>query len=193
MRHVFRRPKTIRVLLTLAVLSCLIVGVAIVLRGLATPSRGVIQAAAPAPASTATTSLQTLRGKTASFQYPSVLEQRKADALSGRDVEKFALVRPQLPAWDLAIQIRQLPSGVLADDGSYNFRKHYPDKYHETKMVINGQAVPIMADQSGGFAEVAYLTRQGLVAEISLSSDGTSDTTQLDQTLTTVLQTWHWM
>ena len=158
------------------------------------PSEGVIKAAAvpQAPKRTAPT-FTPVRGKTAGFEVSNLLHQAKADALSAGDVEKFSFVNPAVPPWNLDIQVRKLPSGLLTDDASYNLRLHHPEQYIEQKLTINSAPASIMSDKTAGFGKVGFLTHGGLVAEIALTSTSTSDNNQLQATLMKVLQTWQWL
>jgi len=187
------RRRLLKTLLIIVPLVSLIVAGVLVAKAANSPSEGVVQASKSLPAKQDSESVLTVRGKTASFQYLSVLHQTKADALSAGDVEKFSFVNPAVPPWDLDIQVRKLPSGQLADDGSYNLRLHHPEQYTEQKTTINGALIPIMSDKTAGFGKVAFLTHGGLVAEIAMTSSGTSQTDQIQASLLKVLQTWHWL
>lgn len=188
-----RRKRLLKTLLIVVPLGGLAAAGILIARAANSPSEGVIKAAKAPASQQSSGSPVTARGKTVSFQYPDVLHQTKADALSAGDVEKFSFVNPAIPPWDLDIQIRRLPSGQLADDGSYNLRLHHPEQYTEQELTINGTPVPIMSDQTAGFGKVAFLTHGGLVAEVALTSTDTADNNQLQAALMKVLQTWHWL
>jgi hypothetical protein len=188
------RKRLLKILATLVLLGGLAAAAILVAHAANSPSEGVIKAAPPMPASRQSSgSPVTVRGKTASFQYPGVMRQTKADALTSGDVEKFAFVNPDMPPWNLSIQVRKLPSGQLADDGSYNFRHVHPEQYTEQKLTANGAPASIMSDRTAGFGKVAFLVHGGLAAEIALTSTDTADTAQLQAALMTVTQTWHWL
>jgi len=178
--------------LLLFTLITLLVGIGVVVVSNANrPSVGTIEPQS-VPVKSPATKLLSARGKTANFQYPDTLHQTKADSLSSGDIEKFSFVNPSIPPWNLAVQIRKLPSGLLTDDGSYNLRRVHPEQYHEQKQMVNNQSIIIMTDQSGGYAKVAFLVHSGLVAEISLSCGSSADLASLDTALATVINTWHW-
>src|SRR5690349_20904811 len=90
------------------------------------PAEGIITTSTPAAATPTQAAPRTVRGKTVTFKYPATIQAVQPDTLAVGDVEKLLLIRSQLSAWSLAVQVKKLPSGVLADDGSYNFRKQNP-------------------------------------------------------------------
>ena len=189
------RKRLLKTLVIIVPLAGLVVATVVIARAADSPSEGVIktrQVASAAPRQ-GPGALMKIHGKTVSFQYPHTLYRTKADVLTAGDVEKFSFVNPTVPPWDLDIQIRTLPSGQLADDGSYNLRLHHPEQYVEQKLTINGALVSIMSDQTASFSKVAFLTHNGLVAEIALTSTDTANTDQLQSALLTVIQTWHWL
>src|SRR6267142_478900 len=75
--------------------------------------------------------LLTLTGKHFSFNYSDVFSRAPLDPPKAPILENYSLVKHQVNAWDLAIQIESLPSGNLYDDGSYHFRKVKTDIYSE--------------------------------------------------------------
>ena len=137
--------------------------------------------------------MTTLRGKTITFEYPNDLHQTTPDKLSVNDIEKFSFLHAQLPTWNLDIQIRKLPTGNLADDGSYNLRKQYPQQYREQKLTINALPVSIMTAQTGSFDEVAFTAQGDRVAEVALtSSQGTVGDPALHEALVNIFRNWQW-
>lgn len=158
------------------------------------PARGVISrqtltesAESPAP------SLITVHGRTALFQHPANFQPTAPDKLGAQDVEKFSFVNRQIPASNLTIQIRKLPTASLKDDSAYAYRKLHPEQYANLPLTVSDQSVPILADQSGGFNQVAFLAHGQLVAEIALNSGDSSQTGQLRQVLAAVVTSWHWL
>jgi hypothetical protein len=161
-------------------------------RSFSSPSQGVIQTTIVPVAAKKLDPIST-KGKTANFTRPAAFIELAPEKLATGDIEKFSYLDQELTAWNLAIQIKKLPSGVLADDGGYNFRKHYPDRYTEEKLKINGLDVSIMSDQSGGYAKAAFMVHNGLVAYVALTSASSSNSTGLDEALHTVINSWQWL
>jgi len=132
----------------------------------------------------------TVIGKTVTFQYSSLLQRVTPDKLTTGDVEKFLFIEPQSTGWTLAIRVKNLPSGSLANDGDYNLRKQNPQQYTEEKQTINSMTISIMSDQSGTHNKVAFIPHGTLLAELALSGSPGDATSQ--QLFNDILQSWRW-
>ena len=159
------------------------------------PSAGTIQAVKPALAITKTASgLISRQGTYISFSYPASYSSGSPSSPGGTMVESFSLAnRSSIPLSDINISILTLPSGLLADDGSYHFRLLNPSTYQPVTWDISGNSVPIMSDVSGGYGKVAFLVHGKLVAEVSASSGSSINASQLDNDLATVLTSLKWL
>jgi hypothetical protein len=177
----------------------IVAGILIVLGGvlaaftynLSQPAQGVVTQPIQNTANADTTP-STAKGKTVTFEYPSTIQQVKADTLAVGDIEKFLFTRHQLQAWTMAIQIKKLPSGLLADDSAYNLRKQNPQQYAEESTTINGRQVVIMTYKTAAFSKTAFISHDGKLADISVSG-GQADDTVSEQVLESVLNTWQWL
>lgn len=172
-----------------------IIGAGLAVYGsLSSPVNGSVNSPAPATKSTTAPTLAHAQGSYASFSYPSTYSKAAASPPAGTMVEAFALAnRGAVPPADIDVSILQLPSGQLADDGSYHYRQVDPSKYRPETWTIAGASVPIMDDTSGGYAKVAFLVHGQLVAEISVSCTSSADSTTLDNDLKIVITNFKWL
>jgi hypothetical protein len=186
-----RPQRRLKAWVSVGVLLTLVVLAFGVLHILNTPAQGIITEHAVQATGQQNTQQILVSGKTVTFRYPTSIQKTKPDILAVGDVEKFLFVRPQLSAWSLAIQIRQLPSGVLEDDGGYNLRKQHPELYEEQKSIINGMSVSVMSDKRNA-DKVAFIVHNKLVASIAVSGDDTQNAST-DNVFSGVLSSWQWL
>ncbi len=136
--------------------------------------------------------LMSVNGKTATFKYPISLQKIKPDTLAVGDVEKFLFSDTEHKGRSLAIRVKELPGGVLAQNGDYNMRKQNPQQYTEQTLTVNGAMVSIMTDINSMHDKVAFMPHDQLIAEVAFSGGESSDT-QSQAIFTTVLNSWQWL
>ncbi len=159
--------------------------------GRGTSVTGLVSSKLPAPA---TPKLLTLSGKHFSFNYPAVFSPMKLDSPITPILENYLLVKHQLNAWNIAVQIESLPSGNLLDDGSYHFRKVKADVYSEKIVTIAGMSVHEMSNKtSSSFSTVAFFTHNGLMASLSLSGGNINDKEAMQSIMGNILSSWKWL
>jgi hypothetical protein len=140
------------------------------------PSSGTITSAIPtaSPQPAHTISLQ---GKYANFSYPSDFNPLPNDK----------------PVPLLSIQVESLPTNNLRDNGSYNFRKTYPDHYTEVVKPINGQDIYILTDKtSSNYNKTAFFTHNGKVATVNINGGVPESSSDTDKMLTGIVSSWEW-
>lgn len=169
------------------------IGVFLIAKNLTDPSEGVVIQKAKTSTKSVNREISVrVDGKYASFSHPAKFKDMPAPALSAQDVEKFNYLNPETISQNLVIQIRKLPSGLLNDDSSYNLRKLTPSKYKMETRDINGQTAIIFTDVEGGYNKVAFLTNNGLEANIAVTTANASAVADIDKTLDKVVGSWQW-
>lgn len=145
----------------------------------------------PAPKAPAAITQVKASGKYISFSYPSDFGASPTQKASGAELETFAYIKRPSPFYFLNITVSNLPSGNLADDGSYNSRLVQPERYSATTTLIKGQAVKVFSDTSSAYAKAAWLVHDNKDVSVALSTDSADD--GLDQILKNVLASvaWH--
>jgi hypothetical protein len=156
------------------------------------PSTGtitsVIPTVAPKPAHTVS-----LQGTYANFSYPSDFNPVPDDKPVPPQLEVFSFVAHKAESLLLSIQVESLPTGNLRDNGSYNFRKTYPNRYTEVVKPINGQDIHIMSDTTSAmYIKTAFFTHSGKVATVTISGGVPNDSAKTDQTLADIVRSWEW-
>lgn len=139
------------------------------------------------------TSLLSAEGKTFTFSYDSAFRPVQSDSLGSGDVEKFNYVAMQTSPWNLGIQIRNLASGQISNDGSYNLRKTNPKVYTEQLVTLNSNVAYIMTSNAGGYNKTAFIVHKNLDAAITLTSNSSADSQKLDDALNQILFSWQWL
>ena len=182
------RTRRYKLLILLGVVALLLQGGVYVAQRLNSPVVGVVHA--PKVASEPAPSSITVHGKTVTFTYPDTLKRINPSNLAPNETEKFLFINGQYNGWTLAIQIKQLPGGLLANNSSYTLRQRAPQQYKEEKVAINGMNVSIMADQNVAGNKVAFIPHANLVAEIALTN---GDDAQSQQLFTDLLESWQWL
>lgn len=135
----------------------------------------------------------TVTNQWSSFSYGDGLVAQRTDAVSPPVLGVYSYDKPVVSPWNLTIQIRQLPSGNLADDGSYAFRQANSLKYvKEPVRQIGQNSVIIFSDPSVSFAKSAFMAHGGLEANVSLSGGRMYDAASMQAELDTLLASWHW-
>jgi hypothetical protein len=156
------------------------------------PSSGTITSAIPtaSPQPAHTISLQ---GKYANFSYPSDFNPLPNDKPVPPQLEIFSFVAHRTESLLLSIQVESLPTNNLRDNGSYNFRKTYPDHYTEVVKPINGQDIYILTDKtSSNYNKTAFFTHNGKVATVNINGGVPESSSDTDKMLTGIVSSWEW-
>ena len=134
-----------------------------------------------------------MTGAYASFTYPKCLNAVATQSPASPVLASYDLVHQDIQTWNLAITILDVPSGSIADNNAYHFRKVNPNRFSESQTVVNGTTVHVMTDKmANGFNGVAFLVRGQHQAVVSLNGDDTTGLHDLQSTLQMVLSSWHW-
>lgn len=140
------------------------------------------------------TALVAQQGRYASFNYPVFLQPVAASAAASPVLVNYNFIKSQFGAWQLAIQIAQLETGNLNDNGSYHYRQTNPNQYVFSSTTVNGKPVPLVTDKTNtAFNQVVYLQRGNKVATVSLMGGNGQDRDQLESTMQTILNSWQWL
>jgi hypothetical protein len=186
----FLRKRT-KLFILSGVFVCIIGSIVGLTYNLNQPANGIVTSPAQAAAKKKST-FNTVTGKAVSFQYPTTIQSQKPENLSVGDVEKFMFGQVSRRAWQLAIQIKRIPSGLLADESGYNYRLQNPGQFEEQISEINGMTVRTMVDKTKTGDKVAFLTHQGLVATVALSGAESVDADS-EAAWGVLLNSWQWL
>ncbi len=157
-----------------------------------TPSTSTITASAVAPTPKPPGKV-VLQGAYANFDYTEDFKPVKSDPPVPPQLMNYNFVSHKTENVLLSIQIMSLPTGNINDNGSYLFRKLYPNRYQQTTKTINGQTVYIMADvTSSTFNNVAFFSQGQKIASVSLDGGSPMDADNLDQSLSDIVSSWQW-
>jgi hypothetical protein len=160
---------------------------------LSSPAEGSIKDSAPVSSAPAKAPGQVRTdGKYISFVHRDDIKQVPADQPGGNELEVFNLVRKPWPYWYLNIGISRLPSGNIADDGSYNMRALNPGRYKLEHWSLNSTNVAVFSDLSGGYSKAAFVSHGDKLLTAAISSDDAAKVDQLDAALKQVLTSVEW-
>lgn len=166
----------------------------LVAKNLTDPSEGVVITSAKTVKKTENREASIrVDGKTVSFSRPAKFREMPTPQLGPQDVEKFNYLNPETISQNLTIQIRRLPSGMLNDDSSYNLRRLNPAKYTQQTLTVNGKEVVVFTDNEGGYNKVAFMTQNGLEANIAVTTSNASAVEDIDKTFNKVIESWQWL
>ena len=136
---------------------------------------------------------QSFTNEFVTFNYPNVMSFRPTPSFGQPIVSVISLSYPDTQTWLLSIEISNIPSGNLNDNGAYKLRISEPTIYELSETNINGTQIPIMIDTtSQTFKKVAFLVNGQYQAVISLAGEDPYGNTSLDNTLQMVLASWQW-
>jgi hypothetical protein len=142
-------------------------------------------AGAPAP------ELVSQTGTYIGFSYPSSFSKIPAEQLGGNQLEAFSYLKRPSPFWHLNIEINRLPSGNLADDGSYNARKRETAIYDHSFWLVNGNQVDVFSDKTAPYAKAAFMAQNHLMLSAALTADSADNS--LDPILLNTLKSVYWI
>jgi len=175
-------------------LALIILATMLVLHSASAPVNGNIRVNQPEGPAEVAAILVATHGSYVSFEQSSDYIAMPGEKPSDAILENFSFSNHKLiPSANLYISVLPLPSGSLADEGAYQFRLKSPAKYQPETWMINGSPVTLMDDTGGGYYKVAFVTHQSLVAEVAISSAGSSNEVTLDNDLKTVLTNLKWL
>ncbi len=129
---------------------------------------------------------KTLDGTNFSLKYPNSYAKRVLPA-KDNDIELYELRANTVYDKRLAVEITHLPTAVLTDDGSYNFRKVHPEDYQERLLNTQAGDAHIMI-KSDGKEQTAFMIHNGKLATLAFVTDGAADqlTSEVDQVVASV-------
>jgi hypothetical protein len=173
--------------------SILVIAVAafLVYRLSSTGAQGQVSPPEITPPPTPAVHLESDKGTYIGFSYPDSFSKIPTEKLSGNQLEAFAYLKKPSPFWYLNIAISRLPSGNLADDGSYNARQKDPAKYEHLYWRVNGNQVDVFSDKTAAYAKAAFVAQNHLMLSIALTADSSDNS--LDPTLLNTLQSVYWL
>lgn len=129
----------------------------------------------------------------ATYEYPSGMTTQASNPNVGPTLANFNYVYKDIESWNLAVAVNSDPTGQVASDSGYQYRKENPNIYQASQITVDGQTVPIMTDiTAGGFSKVAYLIHGSYLATVSLLGDDSSGSAPLQATLSMILNSWKW-
>jgi len=161
---------------------------------LSKPAVGIVSHSQFDPsAETANPKYLTRTGKYIAFSYPGNFKAAPQPQPSGTELETFSLARQPSPFWFLNITVSSLPSGNLNDDGSYNMRILNSARYKKSSLSINGVSVTSFFDATNGYAKTAFISHDGKDVSVSLQSNDTPNSDQLDQVFENVISSLKWL
>lgn len=135
---------------------------------------------------------KTFNTKYAQFDYPAVLRPRPTQKASVPSLINILFTASNIEVWVLAINISLSNNGIKGSS-DYLLRAEDPSHYSPAQLVINGMNILVMNDiKSSGFAEVAFLSHNNMVATVSLTGDSSQGLTPLQQSFSMVLDHWTW-
>jgi hypothetical protein len=180
--------------LVIGCLVILVLGIVGLLKSLSSPTDGVIKTGGQVAAQAAKpeTAQKTLDGQYISLKYPDGFAEIGSGRPAANQLEIHRLAKGPSPFWNLAVSVSQLPNGNPADDASYNLRKVSPGRFSLEHIQAGQQSVDVFADQGAGFSKVAFVPHGQEMATIALTSSDIFHIKELQQTLTSVLNSLEW-
>jgi hypothetical protein len=153
--------------------------------------KGEVKAPTPTPTTTHTTvqKPQTLKANYFSLQYASTYMSQSSQNRDRQALEQFLLTANTFYDKEMAITIRNLPSGNVQDDASFKLRQVHSDEYQDTVVTTAVGPVHVMVKQAGG-EQVAFVPKGGVLATIALTTTGPDD--NLASEMKALLASFQW-
>jgi hypothetical protein len=191
-RSVFRRRWVRRLSVSLVIIGVLVGIGAYALHYVDEPTQGTITAVVPTNTVKPVTQVS-LHGTYADFVYPRDFQVSPVGAGQPPQIANYSFVSHAGQSVVLGVQILSIPSGILTEDNSYNYRKVTTAQFKQDIKVINGQNIYIMTDITTPiFNKTAFFSHAGKVASVNINGGGPEDLDKLDATLTAVVSSWQW-
>jgi len=136
---------------------------------------------------------KTFYTKYVKFNYPAGLILRPTQKAPIPNLINILFTASNIEVWVLAINV-SLSSNGIKGNSDYILRAEDPGRYQPTQFIINGVNILVMNDtQANGFAKVAFLSHDNMVATVSLTGDSPQGLTSLQRTFNMVLAHWTWL
>jgi hypothetical protein len=119
-----------------------------------------------------------VEGEYIKFEYIDSFRPTPARKLIPPQLETFNFVTKKVPFWELSIGVRDLPSGKINDDGSYNLRATDTVNYKKEQLEINGALIAVFSDIRQDFSKVAFLLSDNKLLSVAITGSGDNDKMQ---------------
>lgn len=129
----------------------------------------------------------TVQGTYGSFTIPGEYSVVASEKPTTPQIELFDYVRSGKVSGEIAVQVVQLATGSIDDDGTYTYRKTFTDRYTQKMVTINGKQVPqFTATQE--LSITLYLQQGSRLVRISTSGNEDAN----EQVAHAVASSWSW-
>lgn len=133
-------------------------------------------------------------GKYFSFSYPSTFSLSPNSKVSGGELEDYSFTNNGTAAiWNLTVIVQNILNGQINNDGSYNYRKTYPNLFSEQQLTLGLNQIFLMTSKSGGYNKTAFIVHGGMDCNITLTSNSSIDASAMDSDLNMILASWTWL
>jgi hypothetical protein len=168
-----------------AAIIIIILAAYLLIKALGEPAKGAVAKSPDSnPAVTAaprsTTEIPVV-GKHIKFSYLDSYRSLPTSAVVPPQLEIFDFITKKSPFSEIALNVGQLTSQNLSDDGSYNMRARAPDKYKLEQWTVNGQTIPVFAALDGEYSKAAFIKHNGMLLTVTLTGQGDETQMRADQ------------
>lgn len=176
----------------------LLAAVTIAVAVLNAPSIGTIQntgtSTVPPPATTPAS--RTLTGKYIQFKYPSAFVAIESNTVKPPPglLAYHILTAPASGPYQstqLAVSVRELPAGGLADDSNYRHYNGTAEHFDKQTVAYGSDQVTVFRAQDEAYSAILFWPHGKLLAIVALTSS-LGDPDELDKALSQVQQTFTW-
>lgn len=129
-------------------------------------------------------------GNYINFEYLDSFRALPAEKPVASQLETFKFVTKSAPFWELSLSVRQLPSGKLTDDGSYNLRATNTETFKKEQLLINDDWVTVFSDTRSEFSKVGFIEHKNMLLSVALT--GTGDALKMQKMLKDILSSIKW-
>ena len=205
LRGVWRTRRGRKVLVRLGVFAFILLVIALIIRFLDEPSTGhniaaqgvpkLVGSSAP-PKQATPTPAQTLTNSYFTLSLPPGYAAQAGDPTpAGILYDQTLLKNGDFGSLIITVAVRDLPTGGLSEDSSYQLRQKQTAQYQITNQTLRGEIVRVASDTTTG-AVVAFWPHGSYLATISVSSgtdtssggDASNETTDIQP----LLNAWRW-